>query len=118
MPTFTITSRVLHAGWNTAPVLWFVPDNMPTVREVDAPTARDAVMRLMAIDGLRIEADEPVRGSAILHRWFFPRTVTTAAYIDEFLAGRRRFSYQALSMTRRVLSVAEKGAPTGASAHA
>jgi hypothetical protein len=110
MPTFAITSRVNHSGWNPAPVLWFVPLNMPTVSEVDAPAARDAVMRLMAIDGLRIEADEPVRGSAILHRWFFPRTVTTAAYIDEFLAGRRRFSYRAPSMKRRVLSVREKSA--------
>jgi hypothetical protein len=110
MPTFAITSRVYHSGWNPAPVLWFVPPNMPTVSEVDAPAARDAVVQLMAIDGLRIEADEPVRGSAILHRWFFPRTVTAAAYIDEFLAGRRRFSYQARSMRRRVLSVQEKSA--------
>jgi hypothetical protein len=110
MPTFAITSRVYHAGWNPAPVLWFVPPNMPTVSEVDAPTARDAVVRLMAIDGVRIEGDEPVRGSSILHRWFFPRTVTAATYIDEFLAGRRQFSYRAPSMKRRVLSVREQSA--------
>lgn len=111
MPYYRITSILQQRGFARGPVLWFVPPNTPLRDDIEAPTARDAVLRLMAIDHVDIGPDAPVRGSPILHRWFFPRTVTVAAYVDEFLAHQRRFAYRtAQGPHRRVLSVEERPA--------
>lgn len=120
MPPYRITFSRQARGSGSAPVLWFVPmprDMFPETESVsiEAPNAREAVIRFMARQHMDVQPDQPVRESPILHRWLLSRTVTIGDYIDSFLSKRRRsLVFRAKDGVRcRILSVEEHTEPVG-----
>lgn len=105
MPYYKIKS-----SWERKGLLGLKPSPRLTgYQDIEAATARDAVLQVMAHYHEDINGKIPVKGSPVLHTWFLPGSVTISEYIDDFLKHQSRSFVFLMGKGnyRRILSVKE-----------